>query len=118
MEGRKGRDREFYRDLLAAGNRLGHGNDRGITNGQPGEEGQAKKGGTGCQRNNADAKANKMPSGVAPINHGVYVPAAFLSLRRDVARRIASGPSIRSINKTCSANPEDPVGRAPGIDPG
>lgn len=69
---RRGReDGNFIGDLLATGNRLGLGNDRGITNGP---QGRAKKGGTGCQRNNADAKANKMPSGVAPINHVVYVP--------------------------------------------
>lgn len=75
---------KFYRDLLAAGNRLGVRNDRGITNGARWRK-EAKKGGTACQRNNAaDAKANKMPSGVAPINHCVrtYVPPSFRSSSR------------------------------------
>jgi hypothetical protein len=101
---RAGRGREgvgggwkFYRDLLAARNRPaareGEGgeeearNDRGITNGARRKKG-AKKGGTACQRNNAaDAKANKMPSGVAPINHCVRMYHLPFGPRRGAPRR-------------------------------
>jgi len=84
---------KFYRDLLAAGNRLGVRNDRGITNGARRRK-EAKKGGTACQRNNAaDAKANKMPSGVAPINHCVRTYHLPFGLRRVAP--------MHSINKTC-----------------
>lgn len=86
---------KFYRNLLAAGNRLGARNDRGITNGAKRRKG-AKKGGAACQRNNAaDAKANKMPSGVAPINHYVRTYHLPFGLRR--------AAPMHSINKTCGA---------------
>lgn len=62
-------------------------NDRGITNGARRKK-EAKKGGTACQRNNAaDAKANKMLSGVAPINHCVHTYHLPFGLRRAASRR-------------------------------
>jgi len=104
---RSGRRMEILSEFISreesSGGAEGEGktrNDRGITNGARRKKG-AKKGGTACQRNNAaDAKANKMPSGVAPINHCVRTYHLPFGPRRGVPRRAAP---MHSINKTCGA---------------
>lgn len=93
----EGRERKRVDEMEISSGFISHGkstgarNDRGITNGAWGGQ---KKGGTGCQRNNGDAKGNKMPSGVAPINHAAYVPFSVFVVTWHAAR-FAPRRSIR-----------------------